>query len=883
MQVIGFATHNRAGEIVYKHLGGTSFTYQIDVITYSEEGSPADKDSIQLSIWFCGNEDPIGTITVQRAVKESFENGIQKNIYRVPTYTFPGLGCFWITIADPNRIEAIRNIPNSIQIPFTLIDTLQLLDPTFNDFNNSPVLLQPPIDYAFSGFPFTHNPAAFDPDGDSLVYSLIPPYADPKNPVNGYTSPDAPQHELRKPNTLTIDRFTGQLTWENAQAIGTYNVAILIEEFRDGKKIGSQMRDMQIIVTDLNNEPPILNAILDTCVYAGDTLRIPISVKENDPNQVVRMRGFGLPFQNGDADLNPKLFNSVLDDTTFLEWVVNCDYSQRSKYILSIKAEDDFTVSGTPFYGTATHAIAITVLPPPILIDSVKTMGSGNAVFIQENYPCILANKLNSYSVYRKESCDTLTLPCFNSSDLIGFSRVLTFDFYPSPVFGTSPIIDETAENGVEYTYVVVAEFSDTTIVGLPIQAFTSSTSSRKCIITSKNMPYITQVDVTRTGAINGAIQVAWQNPVFSKLDTNLHPFPYQYQLMQNSGLMVYAYSSEDSLNLNKNEFEIEGINTRQRQFTYQVLLRDANDNIITKSELATSSFLSLNQIPNQVQLNWTLNYPWNSDSSRVLRDVVEFSEGGQDLGVTQTDRFFDTEINKENQLCYLIVNYGSYSSPEIDGLVNRSQSVCVSIDTLFNKCPPKLTVRNFCNPLGESIPEENADINFLNWDYPDSCALISDFIIYVGNSSTLIDEEVGTSVNNVFEHTAGSGSEVCYQVAARYPDNTIGPKSNVFCTEICPDYTLPNTFSPNGDGIYDIYTPQLPFSLVSRVDFKVFDQYGNLVYQTDNPMINWDGTSASGKPMPVGAYFYQCRIYGQGFVGEVELDQLKGYINLLR
>ena len=38
----------------------------------------------------------------------------------------------------------------------------------------SPVLLNPPYDKAALGYIFIHNPAAYDPDGDSLSYGLTP-------------------------------------------------------------------------------------------------------------------------------------------------------------------------------------------------------------------------------------------------------------------------------------------------------------------------------------------------------------------------------------------------------------------------------------------------------------------------------------------------------------------------------------------------------------------------------------------------------------------------------------------------------------------------------------------------------------------------------------
>lgn len=37
----------------------------------------------------------------------------------------------------------------------------------------------------------------------------------------------------------------------------------------------------------------------------------------------------------------------------------------------------------------------------------------------------------------------------------------------------------------------------------------------------------------------------------------------------------------------------------------------------------------------------------------------------------------------------------------------------------------------------------------------------------------------------------------------------------------------------------------------------------GNLVFETNDPDINWDGKNInSGKPVPDGVYFYLCEVY---------------------
>ena len=63
-----------------------------------------------------------------------------------------------ISVEDPNRNENIINIPNSVNIVFYL-ETKLYINP-FQGINNSPVLLNPPIDNACVNQIYIHNPGA---------------------------------------------------------------------------------------------------------------------------------------------------------------------------------------------------------------------------------------------------------------------------------------------------------------------------------------------------------------------------------------------------------------------------------------------------------------------------------------------------------------------------------------------------------------------------------------------------------------------------------------------------------------------------------------------------------------------------------------------------
>ncbi|HNI55637.1 MAG TPA: hypothetical protein PK511_14010, partial [Chitinophagales bacterium] len=176
-----WATHNRAGEITYTHV--EDLTYEFTITTYTDPASLADRDRLGID-WGDGTVD-----TIMRNSIELLTPDIQKNQY-ISTHTFAGPGIFIISMVDPNRVESILNIDGSVNVPFCLVDTFIIFDPLTLGYNNSPLLLYPPIDYANIGEFFIHNPGAYDIDGDSLAYKLVVPFQYPGIVVPSYLDPD---------------------------------------------------------------------------------------------------------------------------------------------------------------------------------------------------------------------------------------------------------------------------------------------------------------------------------------------------------------------------------------------------------------------------------------------------------------------------------------------------------------------------------------------------------------------------------------------------------------------------------------------------------------------------------------------------------------------
>ncbi|HXH18105.1 MAG TPA: hypothetical protein VNJ07_03390, partial [Chitinophagales bacterium] len=298
-----FATHNRAGEIRYRVL--SYLTFQVTIITYTKASSTqADRDTLTLD-WGDGtfekvlrSNGPVGANGVPQGVILPGNHDIKYNEYASAPHTYAGpLPFYIISVTDPNRIADIININGgaSVNIQFYIEDTLRIFNPTFVGLNNSPILLYPPIDFACVNDTFFHNPTAFDPDGDSLSYQLVEPLWQQGFPVPNYQYPDEIAPGIN--NQFTINAVTGEIIWATPQRKGTYNIAILITEYRNSIPIGTVLRDMQIIVEDCANDPPQISEFNDTCVVAGTLLTRTVRANDRNQNQSVTLSAEGGPLR----------------------------------------------------------------------------------------------------------------------------------------------------------------------------------------------------------------------------------------------------------------------------------------------------------------------------------------------------------------------------------------------------------------------------------------------------------------------------------------------------------------------------------------------------------------------------------------------------------
>jgi gliding motility-associated-like protein len=87
----------------------------------------------------------------------------------------------------------------------------------------------------------------------------------------------------------------------------------------------------------------------------------------------------------------------------------------------------------------------------------------------------------------------------------------------------------------------------------------------------------------------------------------------------------------------------------------------------------------------------------------------------------------------------------------------------------------------------------------------------------------------------------------------------------------------MPTAFSPNGDGNNDIFRPKV-YDALQHYQLSIYNRWGGLVFQTNDPSIGWDG-NYKGMPQDPQAFIYVCTFNNRNN----ERKEFRGSLVLIR
>lgn len=914
----GYATHLQAGQITLTRLDPVQLTYRITLIVYRDKvnlfgnGQTAELADTADIVIYDNNNREIITLKAPLTNLTDLNTDVQQGTY-VINYTFAGAGAFKITFAESYRNACIQNMASPDGTD--LYVESQIIINSFLGINNSPILLAAPIDYAGLGQKFLHNPAAYDPDGDSLAFKLVTPQSALNTNVRNYRDlvNFLGPAEGGGPGSVSINPTQGTLTWNTPNTIGCFNIAIRVEEWRKNSTgryvfLGYVVRDMQIIVRNSTNRRPILTLPNNLCVAANETISTQISASDPDLH-CVKIEATGQMFDaNSPA---PRAFLTTLNGNNYngtclpspanvlLNWTPSCDYIRQRPYQIIFKATD----GPPPVVGPSLvdiKVLEITVVgPKPQNLQAIAD-NTNDVINLSWN-PYICSTKAREMIIWRRDGCPTNNPAVCDvgAPDGQGY-----YEIGRVPI-GTTNFVDRTAKIGAVYSYRVSAIFPAP-------QGGESYASDESCVALAIDVPLFTKVDVTETSTTTGKVRVEFIQPFEFPLGKPSDPFGYKVYRAEgiNPANRVGNYAEVFSLlNKNSNDTDIIGftdnnLNTTEKQYHYRIAFfsnaaTEGSKQFRDSSDAASSVRLDLEYASSCLRLVWKYDVPWgnrrfNHDIFRSTGNANNFSDIGDYFVSFQSSGLFDdgTVLQQVNYFYYtttrgwyfnnaISARYPSLAVP----LANNSQIDNDTPKDVIKPCPPILSITPIdCNNFTQTEPYTN----FISWindpegsTSPTSCGNIGDGCEFEPNNIaffkvyykptlqaqyTFIGQVSGTTFN--FEHTGLLSLAGCYAVSAVDKAGNEGDLSNEVCVDNCINFNLPNVFTPNGDNVNDVFKPFEPVRFVERIEFEVYNRWGKKVFERSNDIrINWAGNVANtveettNSVLPTGTYYYVAKV----------------------
>ena len=295
------ATHLMGGEITAKQISGAD--YEVTLTTYRDTLGIPMAQTVNFDV-----KDVTGNTVLSFSQSQDtalsggllagYPYGVEVYVFK-DTITLPGIGTYFISFTNCCRNGAIQNLSAPLNESMYLETMVSYFGVA--GANSTPTFLVQPVIFLPANLPWQYNPLPFDADGDSLVWSIDTSLNGFGSQVAGYTTPPGAAN-----NAFSIDPVTGTISWTATQ-LGNFNASVLVEEFRNGGKIGEIRRDMQFIVVapggnflpefdNFSTIPVNPNGYPFLDIKAGQGYNLRLLASDPNPNDILSLSAYGMPF-----------------------------------------------------------------------------------------------------------------------------------------------------------------------------------------------------------------------------------------------------------------------------------------------------------------------------------------------------------------------------------------------------------------------------------------------------------------------------------------------------------------------------------------------------------------------------------------------------------
>ncbi|NQV53792.1 MAG: gliding motility-associated C-terminal domain-containing protein [Flavobacteriales bacterium] len=116
-------------------------------------------------------------------------------------------------------------------------------------------------------------------------------------------------------------------------------------------------------------------------------------------------------------------------------------------------------------------------------------------------------------------------------------------------------------------------------------------------------------------------------------------------------------------------------------------------------------------------------------------------------------------------------------------------------------------------------------------------------------------------SLDSIFMHEFIDTGAYVVSLVAISKDGCIDTLEKTLINRLDQTLYIPGSFTPNGDGLNDVFRIVGEGIGLTYYEFKIFDRWGKEVFFSKNPDFGWDGkSSANGELVPSGAYPFTLR-----------------------
>lgn len=365
------------------------------------------------------------------------------------------------------------------------------------------------------------------------------------------------------------------------------------------------------------------------------------------------------------------------------------------------------------------------------------------------------------------------------------------------------------------------------------------------------------QIDLSASDQDGDSLVYQFSTPLLGANNTNpneISPPPFSPVVWESEYSEEYPINSQPALQINSKTGLITGIPTSMGLYSIAIKVSEYRNGVYINEILRDFTLLVVDcdiikasfPTPDWYCKGLTVDFENNSSNANTFH---------WDFGDNET-------TSSEFEPSHTYPDTGKYTAR----LIANPESNCSDTSTVtfplytellpyFENPEPQDFKDNNFNFLGEGVIPQAA---VFNWDFGAKAI-----------------PETSNQINPKGVRFTGAGSfPVLFNITYGNCDETHEGGVKIFDT-----YSIwtPNSFTPNGDDKNDYFIPVS--DVIKNYDIEIYNRWGELIFQSSDENLGWDGKDKKGNSSEVGTYHYRIQFKDP----KEKVTSLSGIIHLIR